>query len=840
MSGFQKGRSDLYAIIAVAIVFINAFITYLLTMSPDLPFWDCGEFIACAHTMGVPHPPGTPLFILLGKMFLLFNVFYENLAARMNFFSVISSALSVALTCMIIIKIVKMWFGEKANEMPYNLLAYLGGITGALYHTYSTTFWFSAVEAEVYGTAMLVMQIIVYLTLIWYTRRGKPGSWKYLLMITYLSFLSIAIHMTVFLVMPAVFLFIIYSDKKLRTDWRVWALGVTLLLTAVDFNYFLIASVVFLVIGVIFIASAKKCGVWSMVLSAVLLAVLGFSVHIYIPISSMNDPYIDMNNPETIDSFNYFMGRKQYGQESMLSSMFNRKGSWENQFGDFHRMGFWHFFKKQYSSPILLFLPLLIGLFGVFEALRRDMKPGGLLALLLLICTIGLVIYMNFSDGTRGVRLEVRDRDYFFTPGFMYFALFIGLGVSGIGAWMSEKLLVSRAGKSASLIPALIMILISIGHTAPSHWKYQDRSGVHLPADYAFNILNSCEKDGIIFTNGDNDTYPLWYLQLVEGIRTDVRVVNLSLINTDWYIMQQKNQFDVPIPLTDEQVKWNFYEDAAGNMLMKPSKAFKDPITGQLKYLTPNQINVQHEIVRMITISNNWKYPVYLAATVGKDIQNLMGEYLERHGMAYKIVPEKIGGKYNPAVTDSLLNQVYRYRGIDDPEIHFGDTELAMTITYPEMYINLSDQLLAEGDTTWAKELLEDAVETFPFYYRAPMKLRSLLIAQKNLEEAETVINGAIDRVKSMVDRYPEDILWHLFMGPLYMETGNLQEAIEQFETALEINPDEKMVLGSILNAYQLAGENEKGRKLLDRWREKYPRDPSIQQLYSRYSRMFR
>ncbi|MBD3233055.1 MAG: DUF2723 domain-containing protein, partial [candidate division Zixibacteria bacterium] len=779
MDTIDRDNRDWIAIFATAAVFVNAFITYLLTMTPSIPFWDCGEFIACSYTLGVAHPPGTPLFLLLGRVFILINPFFEDIAARMNFISVLVSAAAVALSCLIIIKLLKYWFKEKSSRFPYNALIYLGAITGALAFTYSSTFWFSAIEAEVYGTAMLLMQLLVYLTLLWYERRGKEGSWRYLLLVFYIAFLSIAVHMTVFLVMPAIILFILYSDRNLLRDWRFWALAVVILSPAISFRPFLAASIALAIISIIALYTVSDKRIWRFVLTGTLLAILGFSVHLYIPLRSMDDPYIDMNDPETYESFSYFMERKQYGDESMITRMFDRRGSWENQFGNFHNLGFWFYFKDQFSKPNIVLIPFILGLLGLAEAVRRDTKRGLLLGLLVLLCTVGLVLYMNFSDGLHGERMEVRDRDYFFTPGFMFFAMLIGLGVSALGAFLYE-LLAKRGGtgKILSMVPAAIMLVILIFQTAPAHWTHLDRTGVYVPGEYAYNILNSCEENAILFTNGDNDTYPLWCLQAIDSVRADINVMNLSLLNTDWYILQHKHQHDVPIPLDDDQIEWEFGKDRYGNLLMTPKKPYIDPITKQKKYLSPNQVNVKAEMVKMIIINNNWKRPIYLAATVSDDIKDVARRYLHRKGMVYKVTSEEHNGKFDVAATDSLLNNVYKYTNLDEPDVGFFNTELSMSITYPETYIALADQVYAEGDTTKAIDLLLTAKEKFPYYFRTPLKLKEIYLKTGRVEQVEGLLAEAIDRLEYKVEKYPEEKFWWMFLGPLYMENNQTEDAI--------------------------------------------------------------
>ncbi|MCK4385911.1 MAG: DUF2723 domain-containing protein, partial [candidate division Zixibacteria bacterium] len=175
-------------------VFLASFIVYLRTMAPTSSFWDCGEFIACSYILGIPHPPGTPLFILIGRVFTLIPL-YGEIAARVNFISVLTSALTVWLCYLIIVKLVNYW--EKGNDSFWlKVSKYVGGIAGSLFLAFSDTFWSNAVEAEVYGASMFLMLLILYLGLLWMDRRGTPKGDRLLILIAYLGLLSTGIHMT--------------------------------------------------------------------------------------------------------------------------------------------------------------------------------------------------------------------------------------------------------------------------------------------------------------------------------------------------------------------------------------------------------------------------------------------------------------------------------------------------------------------------------------------------------------------------------------------------------------------------------------------------------------------
>ncbi|MCK4427260.1 MAG: DUF2723 domain-containing protein, partial [candidate division Zixibacteria bacterium] len=209
-------------------VFLVSFVVYLRTMAPTLSFWDCGEFIACSYILGIPHPPGTPLFVLLGRVFTLIPLFAQ-IAARVNFISVLTSALTVWLCYLIIVKLVNYW-QKNENTLWFRVSKYVGGIVGSLFLAFSDTFWSNAVEAEVYGASMFLMLLILYLGLLWMDRRGTPNGDRLLILIAYLGLLSTGIHMTIFLIMPAIFLLVVLVDRQKLLDWRFWITGLVLVL----------------------------------------------------------------------------------------------------------------------------------------------------------------------------------------------------------------------------------------------------------------------------------------------------------------------------------------------------------------------------------------------------------------------------------------------------------------------------------------------------------------------------------------------------------------------------------------------------------------------------------
>ncbi|UCD18176.1 MAG: hypothetical protein JSV44_04495, partial [Candidatus Zixiibacteriota bacterium] len=388
---------------------------------------------------------------------------------------------------------------------------------------------------------------------------------------------------------------------------------------------------------------------WKVAVGIIMLGVIGFSVHLYIPIRSAHNPAIDENNPsESFAAFVGYLERKQYGNVSMTERIFKRRAEWTSQFGDHRRMGFWGFFKDQYGlTGPRFFIPLILGLFGIWETIRRRPIIGLPLLVITVLCTVGLVLYMNFADGTRQDPvtgqgyLEVRDRDYFFTPGFIIFGMAIGLGLAAVMDLIRETF---RAfGRSAERIAfgfstmLVFMPLFPLTH----NYFFNDRSRNFIPYDYAENFLKSCRENAIFITNGDNDTFPIWCIQEVYGVRKDVRVVNLSLANTKWYIKQLRDQLSVPIGFSDSEIERLF------PFRTKDGQAFR----------------LQDQLIDDIIITNRWQYPIQLAFTVPTENRRFQGKTLDSNlvleGMVFTLVPQRDENQMNFDLTNRLYLEEY-------------------------------------------------------------------------------------------------------------------------------------------------------------------------------------
>ncbi len=717
--GVRKEFDKVNALIALAVALIS-FIIYRLTVAQTLSYWDCGEFIACAHILGNPHPPGSPLFILIGRFFDLLPL-AGDVAFRINLLSVFSSIVSAVFGYLVIVRLVSSWYEGKESYQLGRKIAYGSGFIGALFMAFGQTNWNNAVEAEVYGLSMLVTLAILWLGLKWFEHRYNSAGQKIILLVAFLSMISVGIHLTVYLVVPIVAIFFSlkrtatandwglvsgffifellmifvlsggYSNYNLfmgltaivfgalafylrsKVNWPILLSFVALSPIMVGFKPFLYSIILWFIIATI-IWFIKQDKLWRLASLIMVVGAIGFSVHAYIPIRSANHPIIDENTPSrSFKTFVNFLDRAQYGSMSMTKRMFVRRGSWENQFGDHARMGFLRFFKGQYSNEKIFPLFFVIGIFGLFMLAYKNPSWGYIFIALVLIAIVGLVLYMNFADGTHYNKAtgdayqEVRDRDYFFTPAFILFGMAIGIGMGGIMELVRKytKKMGAEVNKAA-VWASMILILTPIIPVQANYFT-NDRSTNRMAFNYAFNILNSCEKNALLFTSGDNDTFPIWCIQEIYGIRQDIRVVNFSLLNTDWYTWQLSNLdllstvnagYDidslarvaegaagsnanaelimptefvnsradkdiraylsgladrdelptgirqrVPISLSDAQILW---EDTVmqGQSLARPLKSFYDPVRKRQTYLFPMMYGDKPLRVAMLMMEN--------------------------------------------------------------------------------------------------------------------------------------------------------------------------------------------------------------------------------------------
>nr|HQU72749.1 DUF2723 domain-containing protein [Calditrichia bacterium] len=581
----QKQLTRIFGTLTFAI----SMVAYWMTMAPTVSFWDCGEFIACAYKMAIPHPPGAPIYLLIGRIFTFLPDFlFGNVAAKVNFISVLASAFTVLFLYLIVVQLVKEMIRDTEGVMGW--VPHLGGFVGAMALAFSHSFWFNAVEAEVYALSMFFTSFMVWLVLKWADHQGENANSRWILAAAYVMGLAMGVHILNVLVLPALVLVVYF--KRFEPDLKSFAimgaigLGLTALLypgvviyipaIAKNLGFVGLIAMILALMALLYFFVDKKMGTGAIFVLSMLLIIVGYSAYLMILIRSGLDPNIDENNPETMTEFVSYINREQYGDhhldrekrrmESPNGRAYQGKWDffWDYQIQEMYvRYFMWNFagikdvditFRDRVPADPFKFwmIPLLLGFFGAYMHFQRDWKNALMVFALFFMTGLAIVLYLNQPDP------QPRERDYSYVGSFFAFAIWIGIGAAGVleaVAGYAKRLGSGAPEKALTFSVALLMLVLVPMRMFSENYHLHNRKGNYVARDYSYNMLVSAGKNGVIFTNGDNDTFPLWYLQEVENVRPDVRVANLSLLNTSWYIQQLKDMKPTaPISLSDEQI----------------------------------------------------------------------------------------------------------------------------------------------------------------------------------------------------------------------------------------------------------------------------------------------
>jgi len=847
--------------VLAGLVFLGSFIVYALTVQRTFSFWDCGEFIACSYILGIPHPPGTPLFVILGRLFSIIP-FVEDISYRVNYLSVISSALTAMLSYLLTVRLVGYFFKGNKGETLNRLIAYVGGIAAGFFVAFSETNWGNSVEAEVYGLSLALMVMMVWLTIRYFEERGTLKAARTMILVMYLALMGVGIHLTVFLVLPICAIFFILKDDATPRDWLLVCsfvfvellliiafadgrggvsafygatafLGLVLLIllykkinwgivvavgavSSIMFGFlkFMVVVPVGFLILIALALLSRRFGWnlrWKTAMVILMVAVVGFSVHLFIPIRSALNPRIDENNPSRdFQTFVNFLDRKQYGQQSMVDRMFQRRGEWENQFGRHPHMGFWSYFEEQYSQPGIVFsVFLVLGLLGLYVSIRKRLEIGLPFLTLFLICSAGLILYMNFADGTKfnprmdNAYLEVRNRDYFFTPAFVFFGICMGLGVSALMTLIREKVKQVKPSLQKAAVYGCCVLVLLPGITLANNYYTCDRSDNYLPFIYAKNILDTCEDDAILFTSGDNDTFPVWCLQEVYNYRKDIRVVNLSLLNTDWYVQQMKERYDVPISLTDEQILWYPYEIQPGISFGRALKPFHDKPRNRMAYLqaySPDGIYVRDMMMDEIVIENKWRVPIYFSSPPYAESPLKLRERSATVGMLYKLLRDPDSGLMDIARSYDLFMNTYEFNGLDGPEVYRDDNATGLFTLMGNRVIQINSALLEQGMRDSSVAILEKMIDVYPEFWQLHYLLANQFENEGDSARALEVLRRGHDTLEVFVQWDDKNSVYLQNLGMLKYEIGRrtndevmVEEAVDLLWRGFRVNVNELM-----------------------------------------------
>jgi hypothetical protein len=488
------------------------FALYAVTLAPTTQFWDTSEYIATAHILGIPHPPGNPLFVLLARTWdILLSPLHLSTAVRINLFSAFMSASAHSLWFLVVHHVLRH-FGDKRS------FRLAGAFVAVLLSATAFTVWNqSNVNEKVYTVSLATIALLSWLLFRWEEKLGQGKDDNLIILMVFILALSVGNHLMAFLAAPAILVFVLVVHPQTLLNWKLYVAG-------------LIAGV------------------------------LGLSVHLFLPLRAGLGPLINEADPtcETFGSavvsiiswgktgcvaLSDALSRRQYDKPPLLP----RLAPLSSQLTNYLQYFDWQWSRSLAGSNVLL-APVRIpftmaftalGLWGAMEHRKRD-RPSFLYVLALFsTLSIGLVWYLNFkygysivSSGNQPGAHEVRERDYFFIVSFSVWGLWAGLGI--VVLWQQV------AGRMGSLVKAAPVLAIAFVPLA-LNWPWATRSYDWSSRDWGYNLLMSVEPYGVLFTNGDNDTFPLWYAQEVEGVRKDVTVIVTSYLNTAWYARQLRD-----------------------------------------------------------------------------------------------------------------------------------------------------------------------------------------------------------------------------------------------------------------------------------------------------------
>jgi len=904
-------------------VTLLALVVYTLTMAPTVSFWDCGEYIAAAVGLQVPHPPGAAAHHVLGRVGIMLLGWVDDIGARTNWLSALATALTAGVAYLIAFRGIQM-FQAKTERAKYLWVAALGGVLAGTLTTFSDTLWFSAVETEVYNFAMLFTSLGIYLMLEWTDLRDTPWGDRLIVLVVYLCFF--ATNFTLFSVMflPFIAIWMVVVDQRLRSFWPLYLVGpavMSILYVAGDFPFITLATIaISALLWAVFRFSAKGSSHhhgWKLGTMVAMAAFVGWSIYLYIPIRSTLDPIIDEGDPEirkplvigdpsTYDNlkrtpgfsdwldldnwgeFKEYIERKQYGSENPLVRAMTRRSNPLNQLFVHENMGYGGYmfgqflpFKVGREETIFgVTIPSQVGALGVSavrdeEGKYHDAPNSGMkrlaqfmmfvlahmplwwlvrwgwkrdkilavyLASLYLFASMGILWYVNFADGTRPevsdlryyleakaagqpvdypgpVHMEVRERDYFFTPAFALLAILYGMAFALYLQAMRQKNESKPWNSQPKFVIALVAALMSPVVAGFSNWHEHDRSKNYIPYDYAFNLLNSCEKNGILFTNGDNDTFPLWALQEVYGIRKDVRLVNLSLINTDWYIRQMRDiEPKVPVEMSDFMIRSLQPERNTipkGAAIQVGPRVVAFPSAQELPYIKIQDRMIMHIVMANDKLGDKRK-PIHFAATVGEDNMLGLAPYCRMEGMVFTLTDSIQHDPVDIEKTTHLFGKVYKYRGMAGDEYSSGyldDDTRRLESNYSSIAIQA-----AMGSADGIRRMMDSAARPdLPDSVKAPVKARAdLRLGQ---------VTGLLRESERLV---PREWRTAYFGAQLFAQLGLSASADSVLNNARKRLPKEPMLLRAQAEVFQRTGRLENAAALLDTAAKASPLDAQL------------
>jgi len=673
------------------LLFLISFIILLHTSYPSIGWWDSGFYAAASKDLGIPSPGGSILFILLGKIFsLLF--FFISTAKAVTLVSIFSTSIAAVFLYHALLMIFRN-LPIEAEEMVKVLAALLTALT--LPFIYSV--WIQSNVTRVYILGLLFTGIILFCTVkIWFSQ-DESQKVRLFLLIVFLMGIDYTAHRLNSPFLPMILILLMFPLRKHLLSFKFWACIIVLYL-------------------------------------------MGQSLHLYLLFRAQVHPPLDDGYTDTISKLITWITMEQYGQESNLILLFKRRAPlWNYQIKYMYLRYFgWNFLGKDglatfYHLSYLSIIPFILGCIGFTYSLLKRTRVWTLIFLIFLFYSIILVFYLNVEQGFH----NIREIDRLFIPSYFIFLMWGGIGLYFLYNLTLKLFKVDNLAKRIALISLVVIgfVLLPLNQIV-SNWNECNKNRYYFPGDFAYNLLNSCEQDAILFTNGDNDTYPLWYLQYAEDIRRDVRVVNLSLLNLKENIKRLRDQQPkVAISLDEgeiDKLRIQPWHEKQRITIPIPKESYKKYLE-ELKYIDSTLIEIedpqlslevtptlQGEAIRVqdlmildILKTNQFKRPIYFATTVYP--MNLIGldEYLSTVGIVRKLLPVK-NIRILPEKTERLLAQAYKYRSFNDPAVKLDSGTTNLYLNFRNVSLMLTYHYLRIGNREKARQIYDFIQEKMP------------------------------------------------------------------------------------------------------------------------------
>lgn len=882
------------------LMFAISAVVYGLTVEPTASLWDCPEFIACGYKQEIGHPPGAPFFMLAANLFSQFASSPSQVALMVNLLSALLSAGCIFFLFLTITHLAQKLMTPEQTAIPMSQVITIEacGVVGTLAYAFSDTFWYSAVEAEVYAFSSFLTALMFWLILKWETQADDPGSDRWIILIAYITGLSIGVHLLCLLCLPAMSLVVYFRKAKQITTFGMLKTLATgcLLLGIILYGIIpgvvkLGAYIILLVAVLVYLYYKVRSRRYKLSLACLLMILAGYSSYGVIFIRANANPPMCENAPGNVAALASYLNREQYGKTPLLygqaytseldyeayqregeyrykeNMMFPRMHSqhhakaYEDWMGGvekknnlpttrenlrffltyqvnfmYWRYFLWNFVGRQNNIQghgevehgnwitgfrwiddwllgcdtsrlpsdlaenkgrnVFYGLPLLLGLAGILWQWRcgRKGRQQLLIVTLLFVMTgLAIVVYLNQTP------LQPRERDYAYAGSFYAFAIWIGLGVGAVTSLVQKVM--KRRSLAISIASAICCFLVPLQMVSQT-WDDHDRSGRYTCRDFGANYLESMQRKGhpIILTNGDNDTFPLWYNHEVEGVRTDTRDVNMEYLQTEWYIDQMKRPaYDSPaLPISwqhkDYQegqreyipIRPELKAEIEAYMAQHPEEAKQ--LLGDNPYELRNiiqkwvlndsadmqciptdsvtitssegtmQISLKgkrglykNELMVLEMLSHgNWSRPVYASISMGTDQLSFLRDHMVLEGLAYRISPTATGRSVD---TERLYDNVmhrFRFGNLSQKGIYADADVLHMANTHQIVMGILIDSLLQQGDTQRALEVCQKWQQEMPEanvpYTDAALAMARCFYAVQRSEEGDKIVSSLLRR----------------------------------------------------------------------------------------------